>query len=182
MRPNPRVAAVASSQLGLISMRQALCAGMTEHEVRWLLRTGLWEHVHAGVYRLSGMPRSWRQDVLAACLVADGPVMASHRAAAVMWDLADRDLEVVEITVPRGNRPVPRGVVVHRLRDFRAQDLSLRDGIPVSNPLRTILDLGAVAPNAVRHAVDVATSRRLVSVAGLWTIVNETGRKGRTGV
>ena len=172
---------LASRQLGLLASRQARAVGMTDSEIDWMVRGGAWERRHAGVFAARGSPRSWRQDLLAACLAVDCPVMASHRGAAQLWDLLAEGLDIVEITVPRGRHPVPSGVVVHRPLDFRAEDLSFRGGIPVTNPLRTIVDLGAVAPAAVPFAVDAATSRRLVTVAGLRVITDAVGQRGRAG-
>jgi very-short-patch-repair endonuclease len=178
---NARAARIASGQLGLIASRQARSAGMTDDEIESMVRRGGWERRHAATFAVAGAPRSWRQDLLAACLAVNGSVMASHRAAAQLWGLVE-NLDVVEITVPRGRRLASPGVIVHRPRDVRAQDLSTRQAIPVTNPLRTIVDLGAVAPQAVPRAIDVATTRRLVTVSGLRVVTEEVGRQGREGV
>ena len=176
-----RVAAIAATQLGLVASRQAREVGVTDDQLCWMARHGDLERRHAAVFRVTGAPWSWRQDVLAACLAVDGPVMASHRTAAQLWDLVER-IDALEITVPRPCGPTPRGVVVHRLRDFRGQDARIRHGIPVTNPLRAIVDLGTVAPELVPHAIDVAMAKRLVTVSGLHRFLEEIACKGRAGV
>jgi very-short-patch-repair endonuclease len=59
----------------------------------------------------------------------------------------------------------------------------VRFGIPVTNPLRTLLDLGAVLPAwMVNDAIDSALAKRLVTLPGLETTVLAHGKKGRRGV
>jgi very-short-patch-repair endonuclease len=84
--------------------------------------------------------------------------------------------------VQRGRLPRPRGVVLHRSTDLRPSDITIHAGIPVTNPLRTILDLGAVVPPwAVEGALDAALAKRLVSLKGLQVLLDCVGRKGRRG-
>lgn len=54
--------------------------------------------------------------------------------------------------------------------------------LPVTNPLRTIIDLGAVLPaDLVEDALDRGLVRRLFSVAAIEWMRNEVSRPGRGG-
>jgi very-short-patch-repair endonuclease len=128
---------------------------------------------------MSGVPRSWRQDVLAACLAAGEGAAASHHAAGCLWCLPGFEPIAIEISVPRGRRPRPNGVRVHQV-DLPSADVTLVEAIPVTTPARTLLDLASVAPaDTVEEALDDALRRRLVTVARLRWRLDELGpRRG----
>ena len=73
---------------------------MTARQVHDRRAAGLLVPVHQGVYRLAGSPRSWNQDVLAACMAAGPTAVASHRAAAWLWGLRGADQVVPETRLP----------------------------------------------------------------------------------
>jgi hypothetical protein len=69
------------------------------------------------------------------------PIVASHRSAAWLWDVFRYRPQTIEVTAPKPRRS-RRPYVVHcsvLLRDERA----VREGIPVTSPARTYLDLAA---------------------------------------
>jgi len=68
----------------------------------------------------------------------------SHTAAAALWGLL-RGGTVTEVTVPTtAGRPKRDGILVHRQR-LPATHVTTHRGIPVTTPIRTLLDLAAVA-------------------------------------
>ena len=175
-----QVAALARAQHGLITLAQLLACGVSGDQVKRWLRAGRLERVHPGVYRLPGAPSTWEQRLLAAVMGAGPGAAASHRAAARLWGLGHDD--PVEVSVRRGRLPRPAGVVLHRSTDLDDGCVRVRRGIPVTDPLRTLVDLGAVLPAwAVEDAVDRALVARLVTVAGLETVLDDLGRPGRRG-
>jgi hypothetical protein len=110
---------------------------------------------------------------------AGDDAIASHQSAAWLWDLLPPPTRHA-VTVRRGNgRSIPH-VSVHRLSD--APLVSVLRNIPCTNPLRTLVDLAAVAEhNAVVDAVDRALARRLVTVEGLEAEIRRLSRRGRRG-
>lgn len=103
---------------------------------------------------------------MAVVLAAGEEAVASHRSAAWLWGLADE--LVLDVTVPRHRRPRVAGALVHRPDTVEATRHSRRNGIPVTNPLRTLCDLGAVVPvEQVSEATERALAERLVTAAGL---------------
>jgi hypothetical protein len=176
------ISALAARQRGLITHGQARAAGLSGDAIRRRLSSGLWERVHFGVSRVAGAPRTWEQDLLAACLAAGPGAAGSHRAAAWSWELDGIDELVVEIATPRPTRRSLDGVIVHRSTSLNATAIVDRDGIPVTNPHRTLLDLGAVAPRwVVERAVDHALGKRLVTLDGLGAVLEADGGNGRRG-
>jgi very-short-patch-repair endonuclease len=142
---------------------------------------GRLERVHHGAYRYAGAPRTWEQCLLAAVLAAGGEAVVSHRSAAQLWGIGP-DAEVVELSVRRGRLPRITGAVVHRSLDLELRWTTQHRGIPVTDPLRTLVDLGAVVPGwAVRDAFERAVVARLVTVAAVEQARAELAGRGRSG-
>jgi very-short-patch-repair endonuclease len=110
-----------------------------------------------GVYGL-GLPDG--SDALRAAAVALGAVV-SHDSAAVLWGLELAHQAGQHVTVPRSRgRARHDGVVVHRLDVDQVQD---HEGIPVTTPLRTVLDCAAsLATNLAVVVADSALRAGLV--------------------
>jgi very-short-patch-repair endonuclease len=73
-------------------------------------------------------------------------------------------------------------VIVHRPNQLRPVDVTVRQQVPLTNPMRSLLDAGAVLPaGVVGDCVELALMRRLVTVKGLRVILAELGGKGRSG-
>ncbi|HUF33017.1 MAG TPA: DUF559 domain-containing protein [Acidimicrobiales bacterium] len=175
-----RVAQRAERQHGVVGRGQARADGMADHVLRRRSDAGRLVRVQPGVYRAAGAPVTWHQRVRAACLAGGEGAVASHRTAARMWGL--HETEVVEISVPRRRLPRPQGVIVHRSGDLAPGHATSRGAVPVTNPLRTLVDLGAALPAPlVEDALDRGLAARLVTVAGVEWMLNEVARRGRAG-
>lgn len=96
----------------------------------------------------------------------------SHRSAAELWELLPARDGVVDVSVPnRGGRRTRKGIRLHRSLTLLPVAVTLRRGIPVTTPLRTIADLrrvvsksgrpGLLSSRELRHAI------RQASVIGL---------------
>lgn len=159
------VTRLAARQHGCFSRAQVLAAGMTDRMIGRRIAAGRWVSVAGGVYRLAGVPVTWRQRALAACLVAGRGAVVSHRSAAVLWGISGFRPGRLEITVPAGCGNRNALARVHRSLDVpRAH----RDGIPVTRPARTIMDLArVVGGDVLEEAVDDVLCRRLVRLEQL---------------
>ena len=145
-------------------------------------RRGRWERSLRGVYRSPEAPRTWRQELLAACLAIGPSAVVSHRSAAALWGLDGFGPGWIELSVDRQRFHRLPGVIVHRSTDVDATSAILRTGIPVTGPARTIVDLGAVVPAwKVEAALESALGRRLVTLSGLRATLDEVARRGRRG-
>ena len=166
------IARVASRQHGLFLRSQATAVGATESKIETRLTTGRWVLVSRGVYRIAGVPVTWKQRALAACMVSGPEAVVSHRSAAVLWGVSGFRPGPIDVTVPpgRSNRsPLAR---VHR----SAVEGIRRDGIPVTRPARMLADLAAVVgADALEEAVDDVLCRRLCRLDELTAPV---GRRG----
>ncbi len=169
--------------MALFTLEQAREAGYSLRQIQHRRETGCWEQMHDGVYRVAGAPPSWEQRVLAACLGAGTGAVVSHRSAARLWGIDDSRRPLVELSVPAGRQPRIEGIIVHRSRDLGPGVCTIRDGVPVTTAVRTLLDLGAVqGGRAVERSLEVALGRQLVTLEGLRTILDSVARRGRRGV
>jgi very-short-patch-repair endonuclease len=148
--------------------------------------------VHPGVARLVGTAQSGEQKIMAAVLAAGPGALASHRSAAHLHGVPSMHPPPVDIIVPARppSRHGPRGksvagldgVFTHRPRDLARTAPHRIDGIPCTNILRTLVDLGAVAAPAVSGAVGHALTNDLASLAAIETALVAHAERGRHGV
>ena len=169
------------ARLGVVDRARLLQAGVTDHEIVSRVRSGSLRTLHPGVYATFGHRLGYEGKVLAAALAAGPDAVASHRSALVLWNLLDGE-HPVEITAPRDDHPTPSLTVVHRPLDLRPVDVTRHRGVPITNPMRSLLDAGASLDRAqVAECVERALTQRLVTIKGLRVILGDLGRRGRTG-
>lgn len=190
--PDYVIAAIAEKQHGVVSASQLRRSGIGEGAIRSRLRTGRLHSVHRGVYAVGHSALSRESRCLAAVLaVGGGPndsadsilgywrAAVSHRSAACLWDLLPVTAGPIDVIVSGlGGKKERRGVLIHRSRGLLPSHVTLRHGIPVTKPERTIADLrramslgrsGSVPARALRRAI------RQANVLGM-PIGEETGR------
>jgi len=170
------------SQHGLVERSQALALGATPDLIHGGLKQGLAEVLFPRVYRALGAPRTWRQTLLGACLSAGPDAVVSHRAAVGLHGFAGVRPGALEITIGRRKAPHLAGVTVHCSADLIPQDVVEVDGLPVTTPDRTLVDLGASAPRwVVEEVMLAALASKRVTLASLWRMLARVSRQGRSG-
>lgn len=177
-----RAAALAEQQYGLISRAQLRGLGYTDRRITGLVAGGELVPATAAVFRVAGVPGSFHQRVMAAALASNGYV--SHRAAARLWGLDGFGTHgEPELVSERWRRRVDNPATLHETKDLRPIDTTIVDGIPTTTVVRTLIDLGAVAPRRrVGGALDDACRRRLVSIEQVRARFIELARRGRNGI
>jgi very-short-patch-repair endonuclease len=181
-----RIYELASGQRGLITHAQLRAHGLDDRAIHWRVRIGRLERVHRRVYRLGGAPTDPMQLNLAATMAVGGVVAVSHRAAAQMWgvDLPGPRTPEVTVGATRSARvaPVSAGTRLHRSVDLTPDQIHFRHGVPLTDPARTLVDLGAVVrPSLVDDALDSMVGRKLVTVAGVRARLERLAARGRSG-
>ena len=164
---------VLDAQDGVITVSQAVAAGMTDKGVRDQVRAGRWQVLHWGVYAAFNGRPGRRAELWAAVLRAGPRAMLSYQTAAELWGLLDSPGFVIHVTVPHGSN-VGRagnvaGVVIHQSRSAE------RARHPVLTPPRTrveetVVDLIGCARD-FDQAYDWicrAIGRRRTTAARLW--------------
>lgn len=153
----------ASRTYGIVG-REQVAAFLTRGQLRALVVRGDLVAVARGVYRLPGAPTSFRQRAAAATCAYGHDATVSHRSAGVLWldDARPAPGAPIDVTLPRRRSGRRAGTAVHHA-DLGADERTVRHGIVVTTPLRTLVDL-APTTSAERLA---ATADTLVAAGAL---------------
>jgi very-short-patch-repair endonuclease len=151
-------------QQGVVERRQLMARGLTVSALDGLVRTRRLVPRHGGVYQIGPLPLP-RAAEHAAVLACRGLARLSHRSAACLRGLLDAYMDSeVEVSMPRRSRRRLAGVRIHRVRDLRDDEVAVVDGLPVTTPARTLLDLAETErPRLVEQAYATALRRKLVT-------------------
>ena len=137
------IAALATAQHGVVSRAQLRRAGFTTAGIDNGVKCGRLLLLHRGVYAVGHRPPSHQARAMAAVLACGPKAALSHRSAAALWQMGLRWHTPLEVSAPSAHR-VP-GVRTHRCRSLEA---TREFGIPVTTPVRTLLDLVGVVDDA----------------------------------
>ncbi len=142
--------------------------------------------MHAGVYSL--MPAGVEvphQRETAAVLAIGNPVALCGLTAAALWRLGlhTEAGEPVHVIVPAHRDACRPGLKVHRARGLIRRDIRRIQGLPVTSPERTLLDIATfdtLSERRLERALDEALALRITSVSKLTTVLAASrGRRGR---
>jgi hypothetical protein len=128
-------------QHGVLTRGQMLAFGYSPAAIRHRIAKGRLHPVHRGVYAV-GLPELSRYGTWMAAVLSCGPrATLSHASAGALWGIGVQDEGGIEVSVRLPGDPRPHGIVVHRRASLRSDDVTRRHGIPVTSPVRTLVDL-----------------------------------------
>jgi very-short-patch-repair endonuclease len=170
---------VGAAQHGVAGRSQLVARGLGPDAIDRMIRSGRLIVLHRGVYQIGPLPLA-RAAEAGAVLRCGGSSRISHASAAALHSLLDaaRRPRDVEVTTPRRRYRRIRGVRIHRVRELRPDEVTIVDGIPVTTPARTLLDI-AESPGAARlveQAFATALRRGLVTRAEMRGMVERHPR------
>jgi len=114
-----------------------------------------------------------------AAVLASGPdAVLSHYSAAALWMIRPNSRSIIDVTDPVKSRSWD-GIRRHH-KTLPADEVTVRDGIPVTTVPRTIFDLAATEPlDVVKALLREAEFRGLHDRLSLWDLVERyPGRRG----
>lgn len=159
------MARLAARQYGHVAVRQLHDLGYTRDAILARRRRGSLIPVHRRVYAVGHTRGDRHARWSAAVLAVEGSVL-SHLSAAALHGIVDDDGPYAHVLSTR--RAAHRRIVAHRTRRLPEHDVMHRAGLPVTTPLRTLFDLGAVLdPDALLKAAMEAEHRRLATLEDL---------------
>lgn len=89
--------------------------------------------------------------------------LLSHGSAAALWEIGSERRGVIDVSVMRRAELKRRGLRVRGRPSLGGGSITSYDGIPVTTPLQTLIDLSTeLAPNKVERAVNEADKRDLI--------------------
>ena len=179
--PDVRVALIAAEQHGHISTRQLRECGLDSDAVTHRVRTGRLHRVHRGVYAVGHAAITLTGRFVAAVLACGDGSSLSFFSSGAYWSFMRWEERLIDVTVVGTTTRRIAGVRVHRARSLDERDIWHRDGMCVTSPARTLLDLAAVLPpEALRRAARQAQAERRVNVRQLREILERSN--GHHGV
>jgi very-short-patch-repair endonuclease len=161
-RSDRAIVALAERQHGVVTRRQLAALGFGKSAVDARIRAGRLWRVHQGVYAV-GRPTLTLHGRCSAAVLSCGPGAAvSHSAAGVLLGVRKERGPRIDVTVPgRGGRRRRGALIIHRSA-LPDGDRTIKDGIPVTTPARTLIDLADVLPRRqLERALDEAAFLRL---------------------
>lgn len=158
---------IANRQHGHVSTGDLLRLGLSHEAIRWRVKTGLLIPVFPGVYAVGHLPFGPHGRWTAAVLACSPDAFLAYESAAVLHGFWHRESGGTHVLALRHLRGA-RGITVHETRHLPSGHTMRRLGIPVTTPLRTLLDLADVlSPDEYVRAAMEAEHRRLVSFDAL---------------
>ncbi len=170
------------AQYGIFTLAQIRAVGLSENWRRNRLADGRIVPVFDLAYRFAGTPLTHEGRLLAAAWAGGPRGRVSHRAAAHRWGVAGGKPTLIEVTCFRWRRARCDDVIVHESKAFDPTDHTELDGIPITTPARTMLDLGAVVlPIVVEMALNDALRKELLTLDQIHEVLGRLGCQGRNG-
>jgi very-short-patch-repair endonuclease len=143
LRPDRAIAALAGRQHGVVSSEQLAALGVDQRAVSHRVAAGRLHRLHRGVYAVGHTVLTPRGRWMAAVLAGGEGAVLSHAAAAALWELRRTAARYIDVSVRRTGRTRRPGLRLHWPRTLYDSEVTAHDGIPVTTPARTILDLAA---------------------------------------
>ena len=135
---------LARRQHGVVGRVQLLEAGWSREEINWRIRAGRLHRVYAGVYSVGHQLISREGRWMAAVLACGSSAVLSHWSAAALWTIRPNSRSVIDVTTPQKSRSW-KGIRRHH-SPLPADEVTVKEGIPVTTVPRTIFDLAATEP------------------------------------
>jgi Protein of unknown function (DUF559) len=155
----------------VITTAQLVRAGLAYPGISRRAANGRLHRKYKGVYAV-GQPRLSQEGEWMAAVLACGPgSYLASLTAAVHMKLWRRRVTGIHLLAPRERRY--RGVRVRAYRRLDAQDITRRDGIPVTTVPRTLIDLSDVlTPHQLANVIHEAAFRKLFDERAIRAAMN----------
>lgn len=177
--------AEAYQQDGYFTAAQTRAHGLSRQLVDHYIRRGRYERARRGLYRIAGYPIGEHDEMRRAWMALSGEggaedAVLSHESALALLDLSDTIPDAVHLLVPRRRHGLrtPAGVVLHTHTDTERIPAVWRDGLPLTTPPRTLIDVaGRIQPEQLTMAITQALRRGLTTTDELHQQATHRGRR-----
>jgi very-short-patch-repair endonuclease len=158
---------LAARQHGIVTRRQLLALGFGRRSIEHRVARGRLFPVSLGVYAVGWPALNRKRQWMAAILAGGDGTALSHRSAAALWEIG-KEGPWIEVSVRRRCELRRPGARFRGRPSLRPGELVLRDDIPVTSPVQTLVDLATeLDPVALERAVNNADKRDLINLEAL---------------
>jgi predicted transcriptional regulator of viral defense system len=155
---------LAGRQHGIVARRQLLALGFNAREIEHRVGRGRLHLVMRGVYAVGWPQMTQERRWMAAVLACGDRAVLSHRSAAALWHIGTERNGMVDISVTRRAELRRPGLRVRGRPSLSTTDTVTWDGIPVTSPTQTLLDLATELPEReVERIINEADKRDFVN-------------------
>ncbi|MBS1679931.1 MAG: type IV toxin-antitoxin system AbiEi family antitoxin domain-containing protein [Actinobacteria bacterium] len=133
--------ALVREQHGVVTRRQLMALGYTRREIEQRLHNGRLHHISHGVYAVGRRELAPHGHWMAAVLACGTGAALSHRSAAELWGIGYEERGRVDVSIRRKSKIRRKGIKVRARPSLDSQAVVRRFGIPVTNPVQTLIDL-----------------------------------------
>jgi very-short-patch-repair endonuclease len=154
---------LAEEQHGVVGRQQLVVLGLSKRAIKHRISKGRLHPVRVGVYAV-GRPEITRHGRWMAAILSCGPgAVLSHGSAAALWGIGVEPGGWIEISVRASSTRRQKGVRVHRRPGLRSSEATIRADIPVTNLVRTLLDLATqLRPAQLERSINEADRLDLI--------------------
>jgi very-short-patch-repair endonuclease len=162
------IAELAGRQYGVVARAQLRTLGLSGDAIDRRVASGRLLNVYRAVYAVGHAVLRTEGHWRAATLAGGSDAVLSHASAAAAWELRPVGSGAIHVTVPGdAGRRRRTGLRIHRSSTL-AGDTTTHRAIPITTPLRTVIDLAAtLRGRPLEHVLDLAEQRGLVDFAEL---------------
>lgn len=176
-----KLLSIALEQHGYFTAHQAEEAGYLATNFPYHVKSGAWIREGRGIYRLkTHLPHSSRyEQMMFYQLWSRGrdekpQGIYSHETALSLFELTDVMPVKLHMSVPKTFRKWAKTPKVLKLfyNDLQPEDITIVEGLRVTRPLRTVLDLirdGTTSPEFIEQAIQEGLERGLIRLSELET-------------
>jgi very-short-patch-repair endonuclease/predicted transcriptional regulator of viral defense system len=171
---------LAKQQHGVIARAQLLDLGLHSQAITHRIASGRLHQVRRGVYAV-GRPQLTQHGRWMAAVLSCGPrAVLSHGSAARLWEIGS-ERGRIEVSVPTRTPRRRDGILAHRRLALGANDVAIHQGIPVTTPVCTLVDLAPrVGRRQLERAIKEADARGVIDPETLRKALDDM--RGRQGV
>jgi very-short-patch-repair endonuclease len=164
-------------QHGVVTRSQLLELGVGSRSIEHRIAKGRLHRLWRGVYVVGRPEVSQKGRWMGAVLSCGRRALLSHRSAAALWNLTPIPaVRMIDVVVPTGMFRRRPGIEVRRRVDLGPEHRREVAGIPVTDPVSTLVDLASCAPEwRVEQAINSADRLGLVDPEVLRRTVAELG-------
>lgn len=159
----------------MIRRSQLAALGLGDRAIENRLRAGHLHRIYQGVYAVGHTNLTREAHLLSAVFACGDQAVLSHKSAAELWRLRPGKGPRVDVTVPSGGTRARRGAMIVHRSPVPTDHRTVREHIPVTTPIRTIIDL---ADCSLRRELERAIDEALYLGWDLSSLQPLPGRRG----
>lgn len=172
---------LAATQHGVVARRQLLERGLSAQAVQHRIERGRLHRVERGVYAVGRSELSRHGWWMAAVLGCGSGAVLSHGSAAALWGVERERRGTIEVSIPVSTPRRHGRVLVYRRPNLRSVEVVVRNGVPVTSLVRTLIDIASQLDRGdLKRAVNEADRLGLIDPEALLDAL--TLHPGKPGV